>query len=133
MNQELLSRPDSSAYRAATTPHNSTTAQQPAVVGPPAQCRGGRPGSALGGRSGSGRGGAGQRAGAGAPIGPNQVLIDTSALNEVSIDTAARIAHAGAVTTWSVLNSTAQQHGLVGLAGSSPTVATAARRRRPSI
>ena len=43
----------------------------------------------------------------------------------MSIDTSARIAHAGAGTTWSALNSTAQRHGLFGLAGSSPTVAIA--------
>jgi FAD/FMN-containing dehydrogenase len=35
MSQDLLSRPGSSAYRAATAPHNSTTAQQPAVVAHP--------------------------------------------------------------------------------------------------
>ena len=32
MNQSLLSRPESSPYRAATAPHNSTTEQKPAVV-----------------------------------------------------------------------------------------------------
>jgi FAD/FMN-containing dehydrogenase len=35
MSQELLSRPGTSAYRAATTPHNSRTAQKPAVVAHP--------------------------------------------------------------------------------------------------
>jgi FAD/FMN-containing dehydrogenase len=35
MNQDLLSWPGSSAYRAATAPHNSTTAQQPAAVAHP--------------------------------------------------------------------------------------------------
>ena len=35
MNQDLLSRPGSSPYRAATAPHNSTTEQQPAVVAHP--------------------------------------------------------------------------------------------------
>jgi FAD/FMN-containing dehydrogenase len=63
--------------------------------------------------------------GAGAPIGPNRVLIDTSGLDDVCIDVEARIAHVGAGTTWSAVNSTAQQHGLFGLAGSSPTVAVA--------
>jgi len=44
------------------------------------------------------------------PTRRSQVFIDTSALNEVSIDTAARIAHAGAETTWSALNSHLPQH-----------------------
>jgi hypothetical protein len=35
MNQELLSRPGNSACGAATAPHNSTTAQKPAVVAHP--------------------------------------------------------------------------------------------------
>ena len=35
MSPDLLSRPGTSAYRAATAPHNSTTAQQPAVVAHP--------------------------------------------------------------------------------------------------
>ncbi len=63
--------------------------------------------------------------GAGAPIGANQVLVDTSALTEMSIDTAARTAQVGAGTTWSALNSSAQHQGLFGLGGTSPTVAVA--------
>lgn len=35
MSQDLLSRPGSAAYRAATTPHNSATAQQSAAVAHP--------------------------------------------------------------------------------------------------
>lgn len=35
MSPDLLSRRGTSAYRAATAPHNSTTAQQPAVVAHP--------------------------------------------------------------------------------------------------
>ena len=125
MSQELLSRPGSSAYRAATAPHNSTTAQKPAVVAHPHSAE--EVAQAVRWAADRDLGVAVQASGhgAGAPIGPNQVLIDTSALNEVSIDTAARIAHAGAGTTWSALNSTVQQHGLFGLAGSSPTVAIA--------
>ena len=125
MSQDLLSRPGTSAYRAATAPHNSTTAQQPAVVAHPHSAE--EVAQAVRWAADRNLGVAVQASGhgAGAPIGPNQVLIDTSALNEVSIDTAARIAHAGAGTTWSALNSTAQRHGLFGLAGSSPTVAIA--------
>jgi FAD/FMN-containing dehydrogenase len=125
ISQDLLSRPGSSAYRAATAPHNSTTAQQPAVVARPHSAE--EVAQAVRWAADRNLGVAVQASGhgAGAPIGPNRVLVDTSGLNEVSIDTAARIAHAGAGTTWSALNSTAQQHGLFGLAGSSPTVAIA--------
>lgn len=125
MNQDLLSRPGSSPYRAATAPHNSTTEQQPAVVAHPHCAE--EVAQAVRWAADRNLGVAVQASGhgAGAPIGPNQLLIDTSALNEVSIDPAARIAHAGAGTTWSALNSTAQQHGLFGLAGSSPTVGIA--------
>ena len=125
MSQDLLSRPGSSAYRAATTPHNSTTTQQPAAVAHPHSAE--EVAQAVRWAADRNLGVAVQASGhgAGAPIGPNQVLVDTSGLNEVSIDPAARIAHAGAGATWSALNSTAQQHGLFGLAGSSPTVAIA--------
>jgi FAD/FMN-containing dehydrogenase len=107
MNQDLLSRPGSSAYRAATTPHNCTTAQKPAVVAHPHSAA--EVAQAVRWAADRDLGVAVQASGhgAGAPIGANQVLIDTSALNDVSIDPAARIAHAGAGTTWSALNSTA--------------------------
>ena len=125
MSHDLLSRPGSSAYRAATAPHNSTTAQQPGVVAHPHSAE--EVAQAVRWAADRNLGVAVQASGhgAGAPIGPNQVLVDTSGMNEVSIDTAARIAHARAGTTLSALNSTAQQHGLFGLAGSSPTVAIA--------
>lgn len=125
ISQDLLSRPGSSAYIAATTPHNSTTAQQPAAVAHPHSAE--EVAQAVRWAADRNLGVAVQASGhgAGAPIGPDQVLVDTSGLNEVSIDAAARIAHAGAGTTWFALNSTAQQHGLLGLAGSSPTVAIA--------
>ncbi len=125
MSEGLLSRPGTSAYRAATTPHNSATAQQPAAVAHPRSVE--EVGQAVRWAADRNLGVAVQASGhgAGAPIGPNQVLVDTSGLNDVSIDPAARIAHAGAGTTWSALNSAAQLHGLFGLAGSSPTVAIA--------
>jgi len=125
MSQELLSRPGTSAYRAATAPHNSRTVQQPAVVAHPHSAE--QVAQAVRWAADRNLGLAVQASGhgAGAPIGPNQVLVDTSALNDVSIDTAARTAHAGAGTTWSALNSTAQRDGLFGLAGSSPTVGIA--------
>ena len=63
--------------------------------------------------------------GAGAPVGEDRVLIDTSSLTDVEIDPATRTARVGAGATWSTVNVIAQRHGLFGLAGSSPTVAVA--------
>jgi FAD/FMN-containing dehydrogenase len=125
MRQDLLARPGSSAYRAATTPHNSTTAQQPAVVAHPNSAE--EAAETLRWAADRNLGVAVQASGhgAGAPIGPNRVLVDTSGLDNVSIDAEARIAHVGAGTTWSAVNSRAEQDGLSGLAGSSPTVAVA--------
>ena len=125
MRHDLLARPGSSAYRAATTPHNSTAVQQPAVVARPNSAeevadavRWAADRNLVVAVQASGHG-------AGAPIGADQVLIDTSGLDEVSIDAEAGIAHLGAGSTWSAVNSRAEQYGLFGLAGSSPTVAVA--------
>ena len=63
--------------------------------------------------------------GAGAPIESDRVLVDTSGLNTVHIDAQARIAHVGAGATWSAVNAVAERDGLLGLAGTSPTVAVA--------
>src|SRR5258707_374132 len=125
MRHDLLARPGSSAYRAATTAHNSTTAQQPAVDAHPTSAE--EVAQAVRWAADRNLGVAVQASGhgAGAPIGSDQVLVDTSGLDEVSINTSTRIAHAGVGTTWSALNSRAQQHGVLGLAGSSPTVAVA--------
>lgn len=60
--------------------------------------------------------------GAGAPVGPDQLLIDTSALTTVHIDATARTARVGAGATWMAVNAAAEPHGLLGLAGTSPTV-----------
>ena len=125
MRDDLLAWPGSSAYRAGTTPHNSTGAQRPAVVAHPHSAE--EVAQAVRWAAGRNLGVAVQASGhgAGAPIGPNQVLVATSGLDDVFIDAEARIAHVGAGATWSAVNSKAERHGLFGLAGSSPTVAVA--------
>ena len=125
MRDDLLAWPGSSAYRAGTTPHNSTGAQRPAVVAHPHSAE--EVAQAVRWAAGRNLGVAVQASGhgAGAPIGPSQVLVDTSALTDMSIDTAARTARVGAGTTWSALNSTAQHQGLFGLGGTSASVAIA--------
>ncbi|GAB3607548.1 FAD-binding oxidoreductase [Conyzicola nivalis] len=60
--------------------------------------------------------------GAGAPVDDTVVLFDTSRLNSVTIDAQARVATVGAGATWGAVNAAAEKHGLLGLAGSSPSV-----------
>ena len=61
--------------------------------------------------------------GAGATVDDGVVLLDTSRLASVVIDPDARVATVPAGATWSAVNAAAEQHGLLGLAGSAPSVA----------
>jgi hypothetical protein len=125
MSHGLLAAPGSAAYQAATTPHNSTVTQQPAAVARPKTAE--QVSQAVRWAADRNLRVAVQASGhgAGARVGPDQVLIDTSGLATVSLDADARIARVGAGATWSAVNTVAQQYGLFGLAGSSPTVAVA--------
>ena len=125
MRTDLLSEPGSAQYRSATTPHNSSVVQQPAAVARPTSAEevaevvrwaADRDLVLLVQASGHG---------AGARVGGDQVLVDTSALNGVQIEAQTRTARVGAGATWSAVNAVAEAHGLLGLAGSSPTVAVA--------
>jgi FAD/FMN-containing dehydrogenase len=119
----LLQAPGSTGYRTATTPHNTTAIQRPALVARPhhdgevaavvrwAAQRNLRMAVQAGGH------------GAGATIGADQLLIDTSALTRVHIDPATSTARIGAGATWTAVNTAAARHGLAGLAGTSATVA----------
>jgi FAD/FMN-containing dehydrogenase len=60
--------------------------------------------------------------GAGAAVGADTMLLDTSALRSVVVDPATRTATVGSGATWSDVNRAAQEHGLLGLAGTAPTV-----------
>ena len=121
----LLAQPGSDPYRAATSPHTSTTSQHPATVARPvhaeevaAVVQWAAERDLVVAVQASGHG-------AGAPIEADRVLIDTSALHDVAIDAETRTARVGAGATWSEVNAVAQRHGMFGLAGSSPTVAVA--------
>ncbi|MEU0335978.1 FAD-binding protein [Streptomyces sp. NPDC006193] len=120
--------PDSAEYAAATRPSNSVTPQQPArvapVAGPDDIARALEEVATLARTSGellqivpqaTGHG-------AGAPVGAGAVLLDTSRLTDVVIDPSSRTATVGAGATWSAVNTAAERHGLLGLAGSAPTV-----------
>ncbi|WP_085476489.1 FAD-binding oxidoreductase [Rathayibacter oskolensis] len=60
--------------------------------------------------------------GAGAVVDESAVLLDTSRLDDVSIDPESRIATVGAGATWADVDAAAERHGLLGLAGSAPSV-----------
>jgi FAD/FMN-containing dehydrogenase len=125
----MLVTEDTAAYRAATTPHTSSVEQRPARVAvvtrpedlPAAIAEVAALERETGRRlvittQASGHG-------AGATVDGGSVVFDTSGLDAVSIDREARIAVVGAGATWSAVNAAAERHGLLGLAGSSPSVA----------
>ncbi len=60
--------------------------------------------------------------GAGRPVADDQVLLDTSALTDVSVNVTRRTAQVGSGAMWPAVQEAAQIHGLLGLSGTSPTV-----------
>lgn len=60
--------------------------------------------------------------GAGDPIKDDQVLLDTSALDSVTVDASVGTARVGAGSMWPRVQQAAYAHGLLGLSGTSPTV-----------
>lgn len=125
MRTDLLSPPGSATYLAATTPYNATVVQRPAMVAHPHDAE--DVAHAVRWASARNLGIAVQASGhgAGAPIDSDLLLLDTSGLNAVDVDVHARVARIGAGATWSRVNAVAGRHGLLGLAGSSPTVGVA--------
>ena len=124
MRADLLSQPGSAA------PDRDHPAQRHGGAasgygGSPVPRRGGRPSRAVGRAAQPGVAVQASGHGAGAPIESDRVLVDTSGLNTAHIDARARVAHVGAGATWSAVNAVAERDGLLGLAGSSPTVAVA--------
>jgi FAD/FMN-containing dehydrogenase len=115
-------------YAAATQPHNSSVEQRPARVAVISRPEDLAPAlkavDALAQSSEAELEVVPQATGhgAGAPVGDDAVLFDTSRLNHISIDPQTRVATVGAGATWSAVNAAAEQHGLLGLAGSAPSV-----------
>lgn len=124
----MLVDANSAGYAAATQPHNSSREQHPsrvAIASSPQDIvtaldevtalaqSSGAPLEVVVQATGHG---------AGAPVGDGAVLLDTSRLTDVSIDPRTRVAVVGAGATWSTVNAAAEQHGLLGLAGSAPSV-----------
>ncbi len=117
--------PGSAEYAAATSPDNSSAVQQPAFVASPVDAAGvsaavveaaDRGLTVLPQATGHGAGGI---------VGDDAIILDTSGLRDLTIDAQARTASAGPGLTWGEINAQAEVHGLLGLAGSSPSVAIA--------
>ncbi|ADB33504.1 FAD linked oxidase domain protein [Kribbella flavida DSM 17836] len=124
----MLLDAQSDGYAAATRPHNSSVEQRPARVAAITSPEDLAPALAAVALLEQSSGAALEIVpqatghGAGAPVGDGAVLLDTSGLGQVSIDPEARVATVGAGATWAAVNAAAEQHGLLGLAGSAPSV-----------
>jgi FAD/FMN-containing dehydrogenase len=122
---EMLLLPDSAGYQNATRPDNASFVQAPAAVL--------RPGSAddlaiavhAAGEAGARIMVQATGHGAGQGIGADTVIIDTTGLDGIDIDTTDRVARAGSGVTRGQLQQRAEASGLLGLGGTSPTVGVA--------
>jgi FAD binding domain len=63
--------------------------------------------------------------GAGRPVTDDQVLLDTSALTDVTVNATWGTARVGSGVMWPAVQEAAKVHGLLGLSGTSPTVGVA--------
>lgn len=117
--------PGSDGYRTATTPQNTLARQRPALVAAPTtgeEVAAAVRYAAVNGLTvvpqATGHGAAGE-------LGPDVLLLDTSGLDSVQIDAGRRSARVGAGALWGAVDAEAAAVGLLGRAGSSPTVGVA--------
>ncbi len=120
-----LFAPGTAEYNGSTAPDNTSVVQTPAFVARPttsaavaqaivaARARGLRVAVQATGH------------GAGRPLGPETLLIDTRGLRRIEIDPSARAARIGVGTPWGEVQTEAFPLGLLGLSGTSPTVGVA--------
>jgi FAD/FMN-containing dehydrogenase len=117
--------PGGDEYRRATAPDNSSFAQYPCAVVRPRSADEAARAVAVAARLRSRVVVQATGHGAGRPIGADEVLLDTSALHDVTVDAVARTARVGAGAMWPAVQAMASPHGLLGLSGTSPTVGVA--------
>jgi NADPH:quinone reductase-like Zn-dependent oxidoreductase/FAD/FMN-containing dehydrogenase len=119
---EVVLTPGSAGYDDATKPDNTSFEQAPAAV------VAARSAADVAAAVQAARDAGGQVMvqatghGAGVPVGPGAILIDTSGLDQVQVDVEARVARVGAGTVWSKVQEQAWPHGLLALSGTSPSV-----------
>ncbi|WP_123023356.1 FAD-binding oxidoreductase [Mycolicibacterium stellerae] len=121
----VLAEPGSTAYTAATQPHNSTSAQHPRLVARISDAATGADAVEYARTTAlkivpqaTGHGVSGN-------IGDDSLLVDTSALAQVVVDARSQTARVGAGAVWSSINRECEKHGLLGAAGSAPDVGVA--------
>ncbi|WP_375489389.1 FAD-binding oxidoreductase [uncultured Jatrophihabitans sp.] len=112
-------------YDDATSPDNSSFAQEPSTVVRPRSASDVAATVALARDAGVRVAVQATGHGAGEPIGDELVLVDTSSLQSVSVDAQAHTVRVGAGAQWSQVQAEARKHGLLGLSGTSPTVGVA--------
>lgn len=120
-----LCLPSSQGYDRATTPNNTTVRQEPAAV---AVVDGAEDVSACVRWVGE----AGLRVtmqatghGAAGTVGTDTLLVDTSRLDGIEVDTERRVALVGAGVSWRALHDVSATRGLLGLSGSASYVGVA--------
>src|SRR5690625_4845071 len=117
--------PGSPGYAASTSPRNTSAHQAPALVLRPRSAEGVADAVTVA-RSRAARLSV-QATGHGAarPLGAETVLLDTGGLAAVQVQAGVQRARVGAGTTWGHLQHEASRYGLLGLAGTSPSVGVA--------
>ena len=115
-------RPGTEQYATSTSPDNSSFPQRPDAVVRPRTTDDVAAAVTLARALGLRVGVQATGHGAGSPLGDGLVLVDTSALDAVSIDPTTRTARVGAGVTWSKVQEQAETHQLLALSGTSPTV-----------
>jgi hypothetical protein len=119
---DVVHLPGDDEYATATTPDNSSFPQRPCVVVQPQSAEQVARTVAIAARLGASVLAQATGHGAGRPVDDDQVLIDTSALNSVTVDARAGAAQVGAGSMWAHVQQAAFAQGLLGLSGTSPTV-----------
>jgi FAD/FMN-containing dehydrogenase len=115
-------RPGTEQYATATSPDNSSFGQHPDAVVRPRTAEDAAATVTLARALGLRVAVQATGHGAGSALGGGLVLVDTSALDAVSIDPQTRTARVGAGVTWSKVQQQAEPHQLLALSGTSPSV-----------
>jgi FAD/FMN-containing dehydrogenase len=122
---DVVHEPGDDEYATATSPDNSSYPQQPCVVVRPHTAEQVAQVVKIAWQFGAPVVVQATGHGAGRPVTDDQVLIDTSALTDVSVNGTRRTAQVGSGAMWPAVQEAAQVHGLLGLSGTSPTVGVA--------
>jgi FAD/FMN-containing dehydrogenase len=122
---DVVHAPGDDEYADATSPDNSSYPQRPCAVVRPRSAEQLAEAVKIAWRVGVTVVVQATGHGAGRPITDDQLLLDTSALTDVTVNGTRRTAQAGSGAMWPAVQEAAQVHGLLGLSGTSPTVGVA--------